>query len=202
MCEGAPNAAMTSTLPATELPTTEAPTTEVGAEVADPPADLAESADIAAAVIDLVRQFSSIKSRVVSGPEADHSPMFLLVKLAKHGPSRASDLAELVCADPSTVSRQVSSLVKSGLLERRSDPDDGRASILVPTALGLEKVAAYGRRRAAVMQPVIADWSAQDRIDLLRLIRKYTEGIESRREEIVSILLEHHARPEQWKESH
>jgi len=193
---------MTSTLPNTELPTAEAPATQVGAEVADPPADLVESADIAAAVIDLVRQFSSIKSRVVSGPEADHSPMFLLVKLAKHGPSRASDLAELVCADPSTVSRQVSSLVKSGLLERRSDPDDGRASILVPTALGLEKVAAYGRRRAAVMQPVIADWSAQDRIDLLRLIRKYTEGIESRREEIVSILLEHHARPEQWKESH
>ena len=202
MCKGAPNAAMTSTLPNTELPTAEAPATQVGAEVADPPADLVESADIAAAVIDLVRQFSSIKSRVVSGPEADHSPMFLLVKLAKHGPSRASDLAELVCADPSTVSRQVSSLVKSGLLERRSDPDDGRASILVPTALGLEKVAAYGRRRAAVMQPVIADWSAQDRIDLLRLIRKYTEGIESRREEIVSILLEHHARPEQWKESH
>ena len=207
MCKGAPNAAMTSTLPTTELTTTELTTAEptpaampVGA--ADQPAELAESADIATAVIDLVRQFSSIKSRVVSGPEADHSPMFLLVKLAKHGPSRASDLAGLVCADPSTVSRQVSSLVKSGLLERRSDPDDGRASILVPTALGLEKVAAYGRRRAAVMQPVIADWSAQDRIDLLRLIRKYTEGIESRREEIVSILLEHHARPEQWKESH
>ena len=142
MCEGAPNAAMTSTLPATELPTTEAPTTEVGAEVADPPADLAESADIAAAVIDMVRQFSGIKSRVVSGPEADHSPMFLLVKLAQHGPSRASDLAELVCADPSTVSRQVASLVKCGLLERRADPDDGRASILVPTELGL----AEGRR--------------------------------------------------------
>ena len=34
--------------------------------------ELAESADIATAVIDLVRQFSSIKSRVVSGPEADH----------------------------------------------------------------------------------------------------------------------------------
>ena len=41
------------------------------------------------------------------------------------------------------------------------------------------------------MQPVIADWSAQDRIDLLRLVRKYTEGIETHREEIISILLEH-----------
>jgi len=178
----------------------------VDAQVDGPAADgspsLDESADIAAAVIEMVKQFSGIKSRVTAGPEADHSPMFLLFKLARHGPSRASDLAELVCADPSTVSRQVASLVKGGLLERRADPDDGRASILVPTELGLARVEEFSRRRAVTMQPVIADWSAQDRIDLLRLIRKYTEGIESHREEIISILLEHHARPEPWKESH
>jgi DNA-binding MarR family transcriptional regulator len=167
---------------------------------ADEAPSLRESADIAAAVIDMVKQFSGIKSRVNSGPEADHSPMFLLVKLAHHGPSRASDLAGLVSADPSTVSRQVASLVKGGLLERRADPDDGRASILVPTRLGLDRVAEYGRRRAAIMQPVIADWSPRDRIDLLRLIRKYTEGIESHREEIISILLEHTVQAEQWKE--
>ena len=41
----------------------------------------------------------------------------------------------------------------------------------------------------------------EDRIDLLRLIRKYTEGIESHREEIISILLEHHVQAEQWKEA-
>ncbi|MET0865299.1 MAG: MarR family transcriptional regulator [Nakamurella sp.] len=155
-------------------------------------ATLDESAEIAAAVIDMVKQFGGIKSRVFAGPEADHSPMFLLVKLANHGPRRASDLAELVCADPSTVSRQVASLVKGGLLERRADPDDGRASILVPTELGLARVDEYRRRRAVTMQPVIADWSAQDRIELLRLVRKYTEGIEKHREEIISILLEHH----------
>jgi len=155
-------------------------------------AELDESAEIAAAVIDMVKQFTGIKSRVLTGPEADHSPMFLLVKLVNMGPRRASDLAELVCADPSTVSRQVASLVKGGLLERRADPDDGRASILVPTELGLARVAEYRRRRAVTMQPVISDWSAQDRIDLLRLVRKYTEGIEKHREEIISILLEHH----------
>ena len=156
--------------------------------------ELDESAEIAAAVIDMVRQFTGIKSRVTSGPEGDHSPMFLLVKLAHYGPSRASDLAELVCADPSTVSRQVASLVKGGLLERRADPDDGRASILVPTELGRQRVKEYGRRRAVTMKPVIADWSAQDRHDLLRLIRKYTAGIETHRDEIISILLEHHGR--------
>jgi DNA-binding MarR family transcriptional regulator len=193
---------MTSTLRSMDPPSITLPTAETAATTIADADSLEESAAIAAAVLDMFRQFTGIKSRVTSGPESDHSPMFLLVKLAHFGPSRASDLAELVCADPSTVSRQVASLVKGGLLERRADPDDGRASILVPTERGLAKVAEYGHRRAATMQPVIADWSTQDRIDLLRLIRKYTEGIESRREEIVSILLEHHARPEQWKESH
>jgi DNA-binding MarR family transcriptional regulator len=164
--------------------------------------DLDESADIAAAVIDMIRQFSGIKSRVTAGPDGDHSPMFLLVKLAHHGPKRASDLAELICADPSTVSRQVASLVKGGLLERRADPDDGRASILVPTELGRQRIEEYGRRRAVTMKPVIADWSAQDRQDLLRLLRKYTAGIETHREEIVSLLLEQHGRgPESRKKA-
>jgi DNA-binding MarR family transcriptional regulator len=172
---------------------------EVTASVDESPAatgtdDLDQSADIAAAVIDMVRQFSGIKSRVASGTDGDQSPMFLLVKLAHHGPRRASDLAELVGADPSTVSRQVASLVKSGMLERRADPDDGRASILVPTELGRQRIEEYGRRRAVTMRPVIADWSAQDRHDLLRLLRKYTAGIETHRDEIVSLLLEHHGR--------
>ena len=174
------------------MTSTEGPTETPDDDPGDLVPSLDESAEIAAAVIEMVKQFSGIRSRVTSGPEADHSPMFLMYKLAQHGPSRASDLAELVCADPSTVSRQVASLVKAGLLERRADPDDGRASILVPTELGVARVAEYRRRRAVTMQPVIADWSAQDRIDLLRLVRKYTEGIEKHREEIVSILLEHH----------
>jgi DNA-binding MarR family transcriptional regulator len=175
---------MTSTLNTTDIDDVAAPDVT----------EFDDAGDIAAAVIEMVRQFSGIKSRVTSGPEGEHSPMFLLVKLAHHGPRRASDLAELVCADPSTVSRQVASLVKAGLLERRADPADGRASILVPTELGLQRIQEYGHRRAATLEPVISGWSVQDRKDLLRLIRKYTAGIENHRDEIISILLEHHGR--------
>ena len=46
---------------------------------------------------------------------------------------RAGALAECMQSDPSTVSRQVAALVKDGLLERRADPADGRASLLVLT---------------------------------------------------------------------
>jgi DNA-binding MarR family transcriptional regulator len=153
--------------------------------------ELTESAEqIAEAVIGMVRQFTALRSRV-TGPEGESSPQFLLVKLAHFGPSRASELAERVCADPSTVSRQVAQLVKSGLVERRADPEDGRASILVPTELGLATVDQHVRRRGEVLQPVVADWTPQDRADLVRLVTKYTEGIEAHREELISGMLQH-----------
>src|SRR6478609_2759565 len=87
---------------------------------------MADSADIGSAVVDLMRQLHGIKARLAAGPEADHSPLFLLVKLAHTGPQRASALADLVGADPSTVSRQVASLVKAGFVDRQADPNDGR----------------------------------------------------------------------------
>ena len=175
---------MTSTLTSSDPPISEAP---------DP--ELEESAEqIAASVISMMRQFNTIKSRVALGSDGDTSPIFLLIKLAHLGPRRASDLAEQLCADPSTVSRQVAHLVKSGLVERKADPDDGRASILVPTELGRVKVREHAQRRGATMKPVIADWSAQDRGDFLRLMNKYIEGIEAHREQMISIMLEHHGK--------
>jgi DNA-binding MarR family transcriptional regulator len=175
---------MTSTLTSSDPPVSEAP---------DP--ELEESAEqIAASVISMMRQFNTIKSRVALGHEGDTSPIFLLIKLAHLGPRRASDLAEQLCADPSTVSRQVAHLVKSGLVERKADPDDGRASILVPTELGRVKVREHAQRRGDTMKPVIADWSAQDRGDFLRLMNKYIEGIEAHREQMISIMLEHHGK--------
>jgi len=175
---------MTNTLTSSDPPGIDEPTLE-----------LDESAEqIAASVITMMRQFNTIKSRVALGSEGDTSPLFLLVKLAHLGPRRASDLAEQLCADPSTVSRQVASLVKSGLVERQADPDDGRASLLVPTELGRVKVREHAHRRGATMKPVIADWSAQDRDDFLRLMNKYIEGIEAHREQMISIMLEHHGK--------
>lgn len=150
--------------------------------------------EISAAMITVLRQLNGIKSRVATGPNGESSPLFLLFQLAHHGPRRASDLAEQMCADPSTVSRQVASLVKEQLLERRADPDDGRASILVPTDKGLATVREHTARRGYTMQPVIADWPQRDRDEFLRLITTYTEGIEAHREHIIQAMLRHHGK--------
>jgi len=165
-----------------------------------------QAGEIGSVILQLVRLYGSIKSRLTS--DGEPSPLFLLLKLAHLGPSRASDLAEYMCADPSTVSRQVSSLVKSGLIERRADPADGRASILVPTELGAQRVREQERRRGETVLPVLNGWPIEDRDDLLRLLRKYTEGLEERRDEIISIMLRsadsprHHDRPAHGADHH
>jgi len=171
---------MTSTLRSSDPPT-----------IAEPD-EIEQSAEqIAGSVIGMMRQFAGIKSRVGLGPEGDTSPLFLLVKLAHLGPRRASDLAEQLCADPSTVSRQVASLVKAGLIRRQADPDDGRACLLVPTELGIVTVGEYADRRAAAMAPLIRDWSAADRADFLRLIRKYVTSIDTHRDDVIATLIAH-----------
>lgn len=153
---------------------------------------MADSAAIGSAVVDLMRQLHGIKARLAVGPEADHSPLFLLVKLVHGGPLRASALADMIGADPSTVSRQVASLVKAGFVEREADPNDGRACLLVPTEQGRTKVEEYKSRQAVAMAPIVGDWPAQDRSDFIRLLRRYVTSIDTHRDDVIATLIAHH----------
>lgn len=160
-------------------------------EVAVDPASPGQvSAAVATEILALVRVFSGIKARVATGPDSDHFPAALIGKLAHFGPSRASDLAEHLCADPSTVSRQVAGLVKSGLIERRADPDDGRASILVLTELGRTRAQENAARRGHAAAPVLQDWTTEERATFLGLLRRYTSGVETHRDEIIRRMLD------------
>ncbi|MCW2532040.1 MAG: transcriptional regulator, MarR family, partial [Blastococcus sp.] len=54
----------------------------------------------------------------------------LLVPLERHGDQRCSVLALQVGVDVSVASRQIAVLERLGYVERRPDPQDGRASLL------------------------------------------------------------------------
>ncbi len=152
----------------------------------------AQVVEIADAVINFIRTHGSIKSRLASVADPEATSSYLLVTLFKDGPKRAKELAETVCADQSTVSRQVAALVKAGLIERKSDPDDGRASILVPTELGVERVREHFTNRGKAIEPIVADWPAGDREDFLRLLRKYNASLELRRDEVIGLMARSH----------
>jgi DNA-binding MarR family transcriptional regulator len=94
------------------------------------------------------------------------------------GPQRLTALAEMVHADPSTVSRQTSALVQHGLLERRADPADGRASLLVATPEGRTVFEDNKRLRSRILAKALGQWSIVDLAALTVLLERLNTDLE------------------------
>ena len=154
--------------------------------VESPPAQAPRSVpslDVAAAVADsclqLMRGFARVKAQLLaqSRDDVDWSAHLLLTRLASIGPVRSSELAETMQSDPSTVSRQVATLVKDGYVTRRADPVDGRASLLVVTELGERLYAEHQRQRNEHYQRMLANWTEDDCRAFAAMTARFTEGI-------------------------
>ncbi|MDQ1536907.1 MAG: hypothetical protein QOE58_1300 [Actinomycetota bacterium] len=78
------------------------------------------------------------------------------------GPQRVSVLADHVYSDASTVSRQVTSLVSHGLLEKVSDPEDGRAWMVSLSNEGTALVHRLKKSRGEWFRKVLQDWEPAD----------------------------------------
>lgn len=104
------------------------------------------------------------------------------------GPRRSSALAEALHADPSTISRYVSQLVKDGLVARVVDPDDGRASLLAATDAGLRYLDELRQRRTVALTAVLDNWDDHDRRLLGTLLRRFVDDYETHLPELVSAL--------------
>ena len=76
-----------------------------------------------------------------------------LLHIDRRGPMRLAELADAEGLNPTMLSRMVSDLVETGLLERSSDPGDRRAAWVQVTAEGAELA---GRMRSERTQAVLA----------------------------------------------
>lgn len=94
-------------------------------------------------------------------------------------PSRSGELAEAMFADPSTISRHVAHLVRLGYVRREADPQDGRATILVVTESGHERVVALRRSRGEQLEQMVVDWPEDDLVTLTRLLGRFVDTAES-----------------------
>ena len=115
-----------------------------------------------------------------AGVDLDLPSFHLVRRLADSGPARASDLAQLVCLDLSTVSRQVASLEHLGLVERRPDPLDGRASLLLLSPKGRRVSTRLSQARRTMFAEILAEWpeDAVERFgDLLSRFARAMAGI-------------------------
>jgi DNA-binding MarR family transcriptional regulator len=142
----------------------------------DAPRTVDDVAAVADTFVALMRTFVRTRSKVLAAAQHDveWSAHILLRALSMGGPMRASALAEAVESDPSTVSRQVAALVRDGLVERRADPEDGRASLLVLTPKADEILRAQNEIRVQHFNHMLSDWTARDLRRFAALLERFT----------------------------
>lgn len=116
-----------------------------------------------------------MRSRVESD-DMDPGSLWLLKTLAC-APLRVTELAASADLDPSTVSRQVAQLNRSGLVERTPDPADGRAHRLELTLQGRTRLDEAFRRRRALLSRSLRGWDPDDVERLGQLLRSFVNDI-------------------------
>jgi len=129
----------------------------------------------------LMRTFGKARARLLAAAEHDleWTAHVVLKAVASGEPRRAAEVAEALQSDPSTVSRQVAVLVREGYLERRADPADGRASLLVLTPKGSDLLAEHDRIRLEYFARVLEGWSPGDVKRFTALLQRFHSAYEA-----------------------
>jgi DNA-binding MarR family transcriptional regulator len=125
-----------------------------------------------------VRLGQAHKAQVV-GDGRDRAALVLLFPIHRLGPLRQGALAELMHADPSTVSRHVAALVERGLVRRVADESDGRASRLVITDAGNTALQELCDERESRIDRATATWDDADLATLTRLFGRLLDDLET-----------------------
>jgi DNA-binding MarR family transcriptional regulator len=107
------------------------------------------------------RAAASRLSRAVH-PELDSGAYGLLIYLRRRKAARPSELAEYVGVGKATITRQLKVLEDLGLVERRPDPDDGRAHLLSLTHEGQRRLHAVSSARQEHFRARLRDWTEAD----------------------------------------
>jgi DNA-binding MarR family transcriptional regulator len=102
----------------------------------------------------------------------------LLVMVERLGPIGVVDLAGRVGRDHTTVSRQVARLEELGLVERRAGQADRRVREAVITPQGKTATDAVDAARGRMALQLFETWSQDDFDDLVRLMRKFADGMD------------------------
>ncbi|MEU4680058.1 MarR family transcriptional regulator [Micromonospora sp. NPDC023737] len=91
--------------------------------------------------------------------------------LARHGVLRPGALAEHLRIAPRSATEVVDDLQRRGLVERRPDPNDRRATLVALTAEGVRTSTAIRTTRQAEAERLFAELTPGDRDELARILR-------------------------------
>ncbi len=135
--------------------------------------------ELADAVSALVRTWRSAGRRL---PDPSHSTLALLqlTGLLDDGEHRLGEIAERRGVDQSVISRQIGDLQARGLVCRRPDPDDGRATLVRLTPHGRELAARARDLKRDLVRGALARRPGTDLRTAARVVTALADELDAR----------------------
>jgi DNA-binding MarR family transcriptional regulator len=149
----------------------------------------AEAVVAAAAVMEravpmLVRWFtrSDVRRAMLADaePALSATDAWLLGRITDTGPVRLSVLADWQEVDRSTMTTQVRRLESMGLVERGTDPLDGRAVLVKATRAGAARHQQTKQTARAVYEEFFSDWAEDDLRQAAHVATRLVAALEHR----------------------
>jgi DNA-binding MarR family transcriptional regulator len=116
-----------------------------------------------------IEDFNSVFIRLAASDRLSFSALSVLHTLSRMGPCRLSDLVRTEQIKQPALTSAVAKLERGGLIGRRHDPSDGRASMLSLTADGQSIVSRRHADRVERLRGLIDRLSPADRGQLLSI---------------------------------
>lgn len=110
-------------------------------------------------------------------PDMEPSAYGLMVLLYQQGPMRLTELSSAVGVGKPSLSRQISMLQTLGLVEKHTDPIDGRAQPISLTESGSARLEGTAAARKAHFRSTWTGWETQDLLALSRLLHKLNTSV-------------------------
>jgi len=110
-----------------------------------------------------------------AGVDLDATSIVAITLLARDGDQRASALAARLRVGASAISKLSIRLGSIGLIEKRPDPEDSRATLLCLTPAGADAASALVRAGDEMIAELMRTWSDDDRGHFNRLLRRFRD---------------------------
>ncbi len=127
----------------------------------------------------LFRRTQAIHVRTSSGEMLlERSSYGILCLILDEGPQRLGTIAQTFTLDPSTITRQVQTVVKAGLAEKTVDVSDRRAMLLSLTPEGRSAIEEARAHRRAMLELLMQNWTEDERSEFGRALRRFNTTVD------------------------
>jgi len=114
-----------------------------------------------------------------SGDDALEQGQMDTLDLLAHQPGwRMSELADALRVDPSTATRAVQRLVRSGLAGRSAGEGDGRVVMVTITPAGTARHAEVAERRGRLMAHLMGAYAPDERVLLAEMLERFVASVD------------------------